>query len=52
MIRYYKYITGLDKNYLEKQDAWNDFILTEKYDPTQEYILIRNSSIWIIYQLL
>ena len=51
MLREYKYITGIDRGYTDKNLAWKEFIDSDKYDSTKEYILVRNQ-IWIIYQLL
>ena len=49
MLRDYKYITTLKSIY--KESAWEEFINSDKYDATKEYILVKNQ-IWIIYQLI
>ncbi len=53
MNREYKYITAISGSYQNKQKVWEEFITHDKYDPTQEYVLIHNASfLWIIYQLI
>lgn len=51
MNREYRYITAINQSYQNKRIVWEEFITHDKYDPTQEYILVRNQ-IWIIYQLI